>query len=414
MLTRLSLLLLTLTSISLTFLGQVNADDGTYNYPITNAYYATLTNLAINPVDYKYSTANIEPKPERRGVVGDASRTRLQFTYNIQNPSAPLVFIVSGLGGTAQSATSLLLAQLMTKMGYNAVTVANPFSWQFALSTSRNGLVGYAPNDADDLYSALKLIHAQLVKSTKLNTNRFGVIGFSLGALHTGFLLKLDKQEQYFNFERTLMINSPIDIKHSMQVLDDLYDVGNTLSPARRHWVMGYVLDIYDKFKSMLSRGLSIIEILPHLKLTEADVKWLIGETYRQSLIDVILASQQLHDIGILKHSMRDLNARTEEARQISFQNYLGRVFHPQMGADRDLDYFFDSGSLTTLLEFFKNEKSAFLMHNEDDFLFQPELKDSLQNSFGDRLFLFSRGGHLGNLWYPDNLKIISRIMSNL
>jgi hypothetical protein len=42
-------------------------------------------------------------------------------------------------------------------------------------------------------------------------------------------------------------------------------------------------------------------------------------------------------------------------------------------------------------------------MHNADDFFVQSSSFDLLKETLGDQLTLYPTGGHLGNLWYPDN-----------
>src|SRR5262249_40938611 len=47
---------------------------------------------------------------------------------------------------------------------------------------------------------------------------------------------------------------------------------------------------------------------------------------------------------------------------------------------------------------FFKSSSSVRLVSNEDDILLAPEDVHWLDQTFGDRVTLFPRGGHLGNL----------------
>jgi hypothetical protein len=42
-------------------------------------------------------------------------------------------------------------------------------------------------------------------------------------------------------------------------------------------------------------------------------------------------------------------------------------------------------------------------MHNADDFLTDRRSLEELKEALGDRMTLYPYGGHLGNLWYPDN-----------
>lgn len=413
MLVKSGLALLLFTNLAF---AQVSIENDTekYNYPVANPYYATLTNLAIDPRSYIYKTASLELKPNRSHLPGLSVSNKIEFTYNVNNPEAPLIIIVAGLGGGAKSSSALLLAQLMTRLGYNAVTVANPFTWQFSVSVSETGLVGYAPDDARDLYNFLKVVRDYLVKNAKIQTNRYGLIGYSMGALDAGFLLKYDLEHKDFNFARTLLINSPLNLKYSITALDKLYSEGQKISAARKSWDLGYLYDFYEKMKPLLDRGVSITELLARFKLTETDVKWLIGESFEESLTDVILASQQVKDLGLLKSPVNSINARTEEAGRFTFEKFTEKFFYPNYMSRLTLDEFYESGSLTSIFDILESNPGTFLFHNADDFLYQPELTEVLQSKMGQRFKLFPHGGHLGNLWYPENLKTIANVMSGM
>jgi len=42
-------------------------------------------------------------------------------------------------------------------------------------------------------------------------------------------------------------------------------------------------------------------------------------------------------------------------------------------------------------------------MHNADDFLTNRKSIEDLKDALGDRVVLYPYGGHLGNIWYPQN-----------
>ena len=407
-----------LKSLLIYFLGftlislHVFADDG--KYPISNPYFATLSTLLINPENYQYKTATLEPHPERRHLPGIRVTNQLTYTYKIQDPTAPLVFILPGLGSDAKSSMALLIADVVARLGYNVVTVPDGFSWQFSIGGSSFGVVGYAPQDAKDLYEFLKMVRRDLGLKTNLVTQRFALIGYSMGALEAGFLLQLDRLSGDFQFQRTLLINPPLHIRHAVTTLDSLAKMKEKLSPARQSWLMGYLFDFYMTAAKMLKNGASLTDVLAQSKITEDDAKWLIGESFHQSLTDVILASQQVHDAGVLKTPINHFNAREEEAQKFSFEDYILRFFIPQMSTLGTVEEFYPAGSLTALFNFFSDDPSIYVMHNEDDFLFESDLKSKLQDTFKDRLLLFAHGGHMGNLWYPENLKDIAEIMFGL
>jgi hypothetical protein len=53
-------------------------------------------------------------------------------------------------------------------------------------------------------------------------------------------------------------------------------------------------------------------------------------------------------------------------------------------------------------------------MHNTDDFLVSPAQLAFLRQTFGSRFTLYPRGGHVGNIWYPDNREAILATFSSM
>jgi hypothetical protein len=49
-------------------------------------------------------------------------------------------------------------------------------------------------------------------------------------------------------------------------------------------------------------------------------------------------------------------------------------------------------------------------MHNADDFLANRKTIEALKAALGDQVMLYPYGGHVGNLWYPDNKEYALRL----
>jgi pimeloyl-ACP methyl ester carboxylesterase len=54
-----------------------------------------------------------------------------------------------------------------------------------------------------------------------------------------------------------------------------------------------------------------------------------------------------------------------------------------------------------------RQDKRVLLMHNSDDFILNPGELEYLQGVFGSRMQTYPHGGHVGNIWYPENLEFI-------
>jgi pimeloyl-ACP methyl ester carboxylesterase len=70
---------------------------------------------------------------------------------------------------------------------------------------------------------------------------------------------------------------------------------------------------------------------------------------------------------------------------------------------EADLDTFIERGSLTRILDQLRSNSKVVVMHNADDVFTDRQSIAELKAALGDQLILYPSGGHLGNLWYPEN-----------
>ena len=64
-----------------------------------------------------------------------------------------------------------------------------------------------------------------------------------------------------------------------------------------------------------------------------------------------------------------------------------------------------DQVSLYALEDYLRSSRKIAVMHNADDLILGPGDIGFLRRTFGDRLMLYPRGGHCGNLSYRVNAK---------
>ena len=70
---------------------------------------------------------------------------------------------------------------------------------------------------------------------------------------------------------------------------------------------------------------------------------------------------------------------------------------------DADLEKFIQGGSLVRIVERLRGNPKVQIMHNADDFMAERKSIEALKEALGDQVMLYPYGGHLGNLWYPEN-----------
>ncbi|MBS1969385.1 MAG: hypothetical protein JSU04_03720 [Bdellovibrionales bacterium] len=381
------------------------------NAVLANPLAMTVTQTLASPKDDRSKRATISLIPERRQTFLFEKDSDLKFTYRVQkDATAPLVFIVPGTGGVAESAGALFLAEQLYDLGYQTVTVDDGFSWRFALSASKTGLPGFTPADSQDLYKALRAVNSKLQTEKKIQPRSYSLVGYSLGALQAVFMHRLDQTEKAFNFERVLMIDPPMDLMQAVNSLDNLYNIGNTLSDNRKLFVFNRVIDVGGKYLSAHADFTDpnlLQQAFGELGFDSKDLAYLIGGSFRDSLRDVIFASQQIHDLKILKMPVTRYhrNARYDEARQFSFKQYMSQFLYPQVKKQKGSGYSIDKmnkeSSFYQFGEYVQTHKNLFIVHTADDFILKSGDIDWIRSKFGDRAVIFPFGGHCGAMNFP-------------
>jgi predicted alpha/beta-fold hydrolase len=386
-----------------------------YDYPITNPYISTLSFKAARPSEnVRYKIMPLALHPERSGLpyYGESYILNLAFFNHENNPKAPLVFIVPGIGGATLRPSSLFLGELLFNAGYNVVTLPSTLSWQFALSVSRSGFPGYSPVDAEDMLELMKKADTLLRQNEHIDPHNYAILGFSLGALDSSFIANLDLQKHYFNFERILMLNPPIQKEKSVTSLDGLMEYGSTIPENERDNLLGFAT------RKLLDASIFSIDKLLHFNfenqfgLADPQIAWMIGSNFRRTLREVILLSQEIDEMGVLKTPPNPLfrTIREAEAMTFSFRDYINKFLYAKIkNANLYATHFrspselIDSSDMRTQITSLTDHNVKWaIFHNQNDFIFHKEDLDYLLNSNSDSR-IYPLGGHLGNLWFEKN-----------
>ena len=63
-------------------------------------------------------------------------------------------------------------------------------------------------------------------------------------------------------------------------------------------------------------------------------------------------------------------------------------------------------GSLARITDRLRGNPKVQILHNADDFIAEKKFIDALKEALGEQVKLYPYGGHLGNLWYPENKEL--------
>ncbi len=387
-----------------------NAFGVDYDFPYHDPYLASLTSALFQIRHDDGAQMVVIPGLESRShvpLLEGRNKTFVRFYQ--QRFASPLVFIVTGTGSNSSAGYAVAQAELLHQMGYQVVILSSPLNWTFVLAENQSGELGYTPDEARDLYEYMgKVVH--ILKSKQgLQVTTYSIVGYSLGAAEVAFISLLDEQRHQFNFEKILMVNPPFDLHFAVDALDALMATAANWSPQKVEYVQSL---IFTKGFDLISRNGDDPNYFYGFDKTEFAqpdyAKFLIGLSFRATLGDDIFTSEQVNDTGLLKtQATKNLRSgREAEARSISFRDYSNKVVLPRVAAKYALsvDQIYQSASLRSIREQLARNPRVFILQNADDYLISSQDLASFQSAFGSRMNVFPSGGHLGNLWFSQNL----------
>lgn len=393
----------------------------TWPAPFEDPYRASLMYALLNGSDANARLERIQLFPERRKIPVLGARTDFRFSFYPTRPGAPLVILFPGLGGFHREGAVLFAANLYNRAGYNVLSVPSTMNWSFALSASATGIPGLAADDAEDMYSALvkALRHVKVRYRTRFG--RIGIAGFSLGAMDSAWVTRLDRERKELGISAVLMVNPPVDTLHGVSVLDSLDRVGSTWDREYKDRIRGYAIGYYLQIMQRFARSAPDFEaILRDFDLSSEQIRWLVGDSFHESIKDTILASQQVNDLGILKTPLTRYHwdARTNEAASLTYRDYMERFVLPtwalRHGVPADPTEMLKGTGLRPLEKFLREEQYLRVLHSMNDFLLQSQDLEFLRVTLGPKLKVYPLGGHGGYLWQEETIRDLLAAMAPL
>ncbi|MBY0470335.1 hypothetical protein K2X30_04140 [bacterium] len=401
---------------------QIQSKD--YPFPYNEPLLPSVTFALIRPAVDSLQVRTLSLKPERKkvAVLGEFADFRygvyVQKGKDVRN--APVILYLSGIGGTFQGGGNKFITQSLYESGFNVISIDSNFFFTRILSLSRDGYPGYLPDDAEDLYPILHQILEDFRKTYQTGFGDVHIMGLSMGALESAHISRMDREKKLLGIKKTVMLNPPASLRYALKVLDAFYAVGDNWSYEYKQRVMGYVIDTA---LNNIDNPNAIMSLNKILKLGEPQVQYLIGKSFRETLRDAIVTSQQIDDRGILKGPYTELlrNERTEEANAFSFAQYVEEFLYPivlkrhpaetsQLQSSRDL---FARADMTDLEPYMRENPNLYVITNADDMVLRSTDPAYLEDILKERLILFPFGGHCGNVWHPLNQAQLIKVLKN-
>lgn len=376
-------------------------DSDAYGYTEANPYKATIGSSVLNNGFTKAKDFDVTVKGRTVSRWSRDQKLHVRFYAPLVSHvrSQKLLHVIAGLGGNDMGAIPTFIANLAHREGYSVIVYPNTLTTNFSVAASRRGLVGAAAEDAIDLYHAMDSTREALAKEGH-EFNEHLLAGYSHGALLAAFVNEADLKDKNFNFSRTLLINPPLNLLHGVQVLDRFSK--NYGFSLRRKITVGLGLKkAVNRHRRIATTDASQQRFYNSVRLTDRESTGVIGRLLMSSLPRTILASQAVLDLGIL---------RNRTGLGINFESYIMR-FYAALARLENREFSQEAlnteNSLYRLHDSLAQSSNVFLLHNADDFLLAEGDVAWMEEVFGERAVIYPRGGHLGNLYYRDNVDAI-------
>jgi len=389
-----------------------------YNYPYHDPYLATATSAILGNDE---ATARVESNILRLpGIAGRnkfpglEGRGDVNVAFYRQKQPAPLLFILAGVGSNPYFGVGPYLATLFYRAGSHVVILPSPLNWNFALAASRSGAPGYTPEDARDLYDVMQKTLTTLRDRYDVKPTAIGFLGVSLGALEGAYLSVIDADEGKIGIAKYLLVNPPIDLHYALKKTDEWSRLAQKFGPERSRELVSQALAIVDTFADEKPDDPAVIDRLAKkfAGFTTEELQYLIAETLQSQLYELIYVTQVIQDQNVLAAPKDDVRKRLQEAKSFTLVDYYWKIAVPlwqkQLGdLQADPESLLQRSSLAPIMDRLRSNPKVHILHNDDDFLVERKSIEALKEALGDRVTLYPYGGHLGNLWYPENKKTV-------
>lgn len=408
----------------------VPAAGATYDYPFVNAYEATVLGtpsfyMPPLPAEIPVQDDSLTVFPGRRIPDVFWYGEGLRFSLVAQETPAPLIFVVAGTGGDYRSGKVKLLQKAFYQAGFHVLSLTSPTHPNFIINASTSSVPGHLVEDSRDLYRVMQLAYERV--KDRITVTRFHITGYSLGAVHAAFVTKMDASQGLFGIRKVLMINPPVNLYNSVEILDRmLTENADTSDPEEaRRFIDGFMslfAETYERTRRLDLGGDFLYEMYKTRPPKEVNLEILIGVSFRFASRDLIFTADVMSQAGYVVPANRELSPTDsltpyfKVLGQTGFTDYYREFFLPFFQerypglTDRAMR---SQMSLKSIEGFLRHNRDIGLLHNADDPIMAPGEIDYLRDVFGDRARIYPTGGHCGNMAHKAVLGAIVRFFTD-
>jgi hypothetical protein len=397
-----------------------------YDYKVDDPYVASIVGTPEvlewklpEKIDYELLSLKVFPFRPTPDVFW--YQREFLYTLSYQKQEAPLIFIIAGTGSSFYSSSMIFLQKAFYGAGFHVICLSSPTQMNFITTASATCVPGNIIEDAKDLYNVMTLAWEQV--KGRIKVKEFYLTGYSLGASQSAFVSKLDEEKRVFNFKKVCMINPAVSLYTSAKILDGmLLQINPSQSPeVFDRWFDERLAKFAEAYKLLHEPPLDhdflydAYRILHKKGQTprQENLAGMIGIVFRLASSTMIFTADVMANYGLIVPKNRVLGSAEsltdyfKVANRISFIDYFNEFLYPYSQSRNPgltKEALIEGTSLRSIESYLRNTPKIFLMDNEDDLILTPEDLSFLKDVFGARAKIYSRGGHLGNMTFRDNV----------
>ena len=399
-----------------------------YNFPIEDPYSATIIGSAtmMTPgvsenIPLKVYEIQIKDKKEIPDVFWYASKFKFSFSKQ-KNKKAPLIFVLAGTGSDYSAIRVKFMQRIFHDAGYHTIAISSQMSQQFMISASTNAIPGMLIRDNEDIYKAMKLAYNKI--KDQVDVTDFYIMGYSLGGTNAAVLSYIDEKEKAFNFKRVFMVNPPVELYDSAVRLDkylDDYTGGKTagiekLLNTTLARVKGGLTNEYANIGTD-----TIYNIVKGDILSEAEKKAYIGLAFRLTSNDLNFISDFMNKSYVYTKNLEKVNKYTNMKEYFkavnfaTFEDYVNKVgfpYYKKYNSNFTIETLKKEASLRVIEDYLRTSSKIAAVTNLDELILNEKDINYLKDVFKDRLVIYPKGGHCGNMFYKENVDVMLKFVN--
>jgi len=399
-----------------------------YNFPIDDPYSATIIGSAtmMTPgvsenIPLKVYEIQIKDKKEIPDVFWYASKFKFSFSKQ-KNKKAPLIFVLAGTGSDYSAIRVKFMQRIFHDAGYHTIAISSQMSQQFMISASTNAIPGMLIRDNEDIYKAMKLAYNKI--KDQVDVTDFYIMGYSLGGTNAAVLSYIDEKEKAFNFKRVFMVNPPVELYDSAVKLDkylDDYTGGKSAGIERLlnttlARVKGGLTSEYANIGAD-----TIYEIVKGDILSDTEKKAYIGLAFRLTSTDLNFISDFITKSHIYTKNPEKVDKFTNMKEYFkavnfaTFEDYVNKIgfpYYKKYNKDFTIEDLKREASLRVIEDYLRTSPKIAAVTNTDELILNEKDIDYLKDIFKDRLIIYPKGGHCGNMFYKENVDVMVKFIN--